>query len=93
METIDLYDALKQMNELSKDKIHFSFSFVTFEKANKSSKGVRKVKKAILTKKSTADVNERKDIMQNYKDLSDDSNKQFYSHLLLTFNNKKVILK
>lgn len=93
METIDLYDALNEMLMLSKENKPFSFSFASFEKKNKTSDGIKFVKNAILRRTSTIKDNERRDIMLNYKEVDTDNYRMFYSILLLTFNNKKVILK
>lgn len=92
MDTINLYDAIAKMREMTDKKEKFSFAFMSCDTHKQESSGVIEVRNALLTKQSKVSQNKNADIMLNYFDHDQNATRHFYQPLLMVFNGKKVIL-
>ena len=88
--TIDIFDAIAQMRELSKLKKSFSFSFMSYYRSKQTTEGIVIVEKGVLRASTHKDNNENADFMMNYKNLLTGKPKQFYQLTLMTFNGMEV---
>lgn len=86
----EIYQALKQMRLLSDQNVPFAFSFVTCNKSNGTSKGVRKVTRAKLRRGFSKDKSKKSVSLIGYVDLDTGANKWFYLPLLISFNNQQL---
>ena len=91
-ETIGAHQALKIMRNLSKAGVPFSIEFEGFSTKRNRATGYRKVEKALLRKSFRKEQSDQHDVLINYIDCSDDSNKTFRLPQLYRFNGKKVVL-
>lgn len=89
---LKIYDALKLMRNYTKAGIPFSIEFEKYSTKRKKAGGYRKVEKAFLRKSFRVNQSAQHDLLINYIDLSDDSNKTFRLIQLYRLNGKKVIL-
>ena len=88
-----MYEAIDQMRELSRQRIPFSFSFMSYSIARRKSEGVVTVRRARLNKQSRKERNQYTDYMLNYTDLSTGETASCWQPLLLTFNDNELELK
>lgn len=83
--TINPYDALKRMRELTQLGIPFSFEFVSYNSSNRTSDGFKKVINAQLRKSYRSDQSDKSNVLIGYVNGNDD-NRWFYLPLLMKFN-------
>ena len=88
-----MYEAIDQMRELSRQRIPFSFSFMSYSIVRRKSEGVVTVRRARLNKQSRKERNQYTDYMLNYTDLSTGETASCWQPLLLTFNDNELELK
>ena len=91
-ETITLYDAIKEMRQLSSADKSFSFSHSTWDQDKQQCNGIRHVNKAILRPAGRNDEIKDADLKLFYKDLDNLENRNCWQPLLMFFNGKKCIL-
>ena len=86
MEKIYIYDAIKEMRELTKDNIPFNITFCTYSISRKKSDGIVIIANATIRKARKG----QSDLLLGL--FCDDSRKakQCYIPLILFFNNKQV---
>ena len=85
-QTIKLQEALKRMRLMSEYNIPFELSYITYSESLRVSKGLKQVPQALLRQGYRNDQSDKADILLAYTDLSDDSPRQCYIPLLMTFN-------
>ncbi len=85
-----LYDAIKEMRRLSREKISFSFSFMSYNSTKGSTHGVVYVKNARLLKRESKRHNRFAEDMEKYMDLDTLQAKRFWQPLLMSFNGEKI---
>lgn len=90
MRTISLYDALKQMGDLTRIGSPFSFEYITYNTSTNSSKGLRRVNNALLRTGYSRDKSDKSEVLVGYTIEPTGSPRWFYLPLLLTFNGMKV---
>jgi len=83
--TIQLNAAIKEMKVLSEQNIPFKFSFTSYSEKRNTSEGVVIVRSAKLNKQPT-------DFMLHYFDNDKQKHKSCHLCLLMTFNNKQIII-
>ena len=83
--TINPYDALKRMRELTQLGIPFSFEFVSYNSSNNTSDGIKRVVNAQLRKSYRSDQSDKSNVLIGYVNGNDD-NRWFYLPLLMKFN-------
>ena len=83
--TINPYDALKRMRELTQLGIPFSFEFVSYNSSNNTSDGIKRVVNAQLRKSYRSDQSDKSNILVGYVN-GNDGNRWFYLPLLMKFN-------
>jgi len=91
-ETIDLWDAIKEMRKLSHEGITFSFSHATYNRDTMVSNGIRHVQSAILRPAARGDEVKNADFKLFYTDVDNNENRNCWQVLVMYFNDKKVIL-
>lgn len=89
---ISLYDAIHEMRKISKNKGHFSFSFMSYSESKQTSDGIKEFSKARLTASDKEEFNVNHDIMLNFIDLETGQQRRCYQPLIMTFNGQKVEL-
>lgn len=92
MSKITVYDALKEMRELSKGGLAFSFSFMSYNRTTQKTHGVVEVRNARLKRRTKEADFTNSEIMEEYIDLDTHEHRRFYQCTLMTFNGKKLIL-
>ncbi|MBR2006369.1 MAG: hypothetical protein IKA01_00120 [Alistipes sp.] len=90
---MDLYEAIRQMRQLSKENIPFSFSFMSYNSAEQHSEGIVSVRRARLQKRESIKHHKNAEIVEAYIDLDTMECKRFYQPLLMMFNGEKISLK
>ncbi len=78
--------AVKQMRERTHAGVPFSFTFLTYNSTQKSTKGYKEVKRAVLRKGYKHSQSNLADILISYTDLDTGEDRQFYMPLLIKFN-------
>lgn len=87
-----LFDAKKQMLELSKANIPFSMSFMSYNSTTQTSDGVTRVRHARLTARPKKEHHSLADIIEGYFNLDTGQPRWFYLPLLMEFNGQKIEL-
>ena len=90
---MDLYEAIEQMREISRQGGEFSFSFMSYSEVTGKSEGIVDVARARLRARPTTKQNRNAEMMEAYTDLITGEARQFYQPLLMIFNHNKVELK
>jgi len=91
-ETIDLYEAIKQMRLLSSQDKSFSFVHSTFNRETNTCDGIRYVKKAHLRPSAKGDDLVNADSKLFYFDDEIGKPRVCWQVLIMFFDDKKVIL-
>lgn len=89
---LKIHEALKIMRNLTKAGIPFSIEFEKYSTKTGVAGGYRKVEKAFLRKSFRVNQSTQHDVLINYIDCSDDTNKTFRLPQLYRLNGQKVIL-
>ena len=92
MNEIHLYEAIKQMRTVDAKDIPFSFAHATLNLERKSTDGIRVVKKARLRPRGKNDNVANKEFKLYYVDLETGEPRNCWQHLIMFFNDQKVIL-
>lgn len=87
-----VWEAIKQMRNISQKGGEFSFSFMSYSQDRNKSEGIKNVSRAVLTASSNVAQNRNHDIMINYFDIDNNENRRCYIPLLMEFNNIKLQL-
>ncbi|MBM6944691.1 hypothetical protein H6B32_05760 [Bacteroides gallinaceum] len=90
---MDVYEAIDRMRELSRLRIPFSFSFMSYSIARRKSEGIVTVCRARLCKQNRKERNRYSSYMLNYIDLDTGKQASCWQPLLLTFNDNELQLK
>lgn len=90
---MDVYEAIDRMRELSRLRIPFSFSFMSYSIARRKSEGIVTVRRARLCKQNRKERNRYSGYMLNYIDLDTGKQASCWQPLLLTFNDNELQLK
>ena len=91
-EEIDLYEAIKQMRQLTSKGEYFSFVHGTYDKSRMISNGFRAVSKAKVRPAAKGDELENADFKLFYMDEDLGEPRNCWQMLILFFNGKKVVL-
>lgn len=90
---MDVYEAIDRMRELSRLRIPFSFSFMSYSIARRKSEGIIYIRRARLCKQNRKERNRYSGYMLNYIDLDTGKQASCWQPLLLTFNDNELQLK
>ncbi len=90
---MDVYEAIDRMRELSRLRIPFSFSFMSYSIARRKSEGIICIRRARLCKQNRKERNRYSSYMLNYIDLDTGKQASCWQPLLLTFNDNELQLK
>jgi hypothetical protein len=93
METIILYEAVKQMRELSAKGQFFSFIHATYNRDTRNSNGIREVKRAKIRPAASDDDIRNSSFKLFYIDDFFHENRVCWQPLIMFFNDKKVVLQ
>jgi hypothetical protein len=93
METIMLFDAVREMRKLTAHNRPFSIVHATLNRQTQQSNGIRAVRKAILRPAAKADDVELSDHKLFYLDMEDNSPRVAWQPLLMYFEGKKIVLE
>jgi hypothetical protein len=91
-ETIDLYEAIRQMRKLSAEGNCFSFVHATYNRETDTSNGIRHVQQAHLRPAAKGDDLVNADLKIFYFDESIQEPRNCWQMLVMYFNDKRVIL-
>lgn len=91
-ETIDLYEAIRQMRKLSQEGKSFSFVHSTLNRDKNTCEGIRYVKSAHLRPSAKGDDLDNADYKIFYFDEEIGSPRICWQMLIMFFDDKKVIL-
>lgn len=92
MDTIDLYEAIKQMRMMSANGRTFSFVHATYNRDRCTCDGIRHVGRASLRSAARGDDLDNADYKLFYLDQDSNSPRICWQMLILEFEGKKVIL-
>ena len=88
-----VFEAIRQMRELSKQEKPFSFSFMSFSKSKQISEGIVNVSRGLLRyRPGMYSRNRYEPFMENYYDVDAQTDRRFWQMLLLSFNGQSVEL-
>ncbi len=87
-----VYQALSEMQELSKKDQPFSFSFMSYSETKQSTQGVCSVRRARLKLTDKREQYLNADALIEYIDLDTLEHRRFYIPALMTFNGQRLIL-
>lgn len=89
---MDVYEAIRQMRELSRRRVPFSFSFMSYSIARRESTGIVTVRHARLARQNRKERNRYADYMLRYTDLDTMQEAACWQPLLLSFNGQELEL-
>ena len=92
VETIDLYEAIRQMRKITQEEGTFSFVHATLNREKGTSDGIRHVEHARLRSAAKGDDLVNADLKIFYFDESIKEPRIAWQMLIMFFNDKKVIL-
>lgn len=87
-----IYDALRQMRQLTKEGKSFAFSFVSFDETRYKTSGIIDVPRARLRKRGSTKYNRNTDMQEEYLNLDTNEPRRFWHCNLLTFNGQKLTI-
>lgn len=88
-----VYEAIKQMRELTKQGRSFSFMFMSYSRERQESHGIVEVRNARLRRRNRKEFTRFAEIMEDYLDLDTNETKRFYHPTLMFFNGQKLTLR
>lgn len=91
-DTIDLYEAIRQMKLFTSRGEQFSFTHATYNRDSDTSDGIRHVARAILRPAAKGDDLAQADYKLFYMDEVIGKPRNCWQMLIMEFNNKKVVL-
>ena len=80
------------MRELSKARIPFNFSFMSYNTTSRASEGIVEVRRARLRSRTMEEHHLHAEIVEEYLNVDTGEPRRFYQHLLMSFNGQKVEL-
>ena len=88
-----VFEAIRQMRELSKQDKSFSFSFMSYSHTKQLSDGIVTVSSALLRRRPADNKHNRYEpLMENYYDTNLGEYRRFWQVLLISFNGQKTEL-
>jgi len=90
--TINIWDAIRQMRELSKQGGSFSITFMSYSRERCKSDGIIEVTNARLRPQDSP-AGEYSDYMLNYVDIDSGEAYHFWQPCLMYFNQQRVTIK
>lgn len=87
---MNLFEAIKQMRELSKRGVPFSFSFMSYNETAQRSDGIVEVHRARLRPRPEKAHHRNAEIIEEYTDIDTGAPRHFYQPLLMSFNGQKI---
>lgn len=87
---MELFEAIKQMRELSRRNVPFSFSFMSYNETVRKSDGIITVRHARLRARAQEKHHKYAEIIEEYLNLDTGEPRHFYQPLLMSFNGQKV---
>lgn len=87
---MNVWDAIKEMREMSGRREPFGFSFMSYNSTAGTSDGVVAVRHARLLERESVKYNRHAESMEKYLDLDTMQVRHFWQPLLMTFNGEKV---
>jgi hypothetical protein len=91
-ETIDLFEAIRQMRKLSSEDTPFSLSHSTYNQPEQTSHGMKHIQNCILRTAAKGDDVVNADEKLFYIDLDNKVNRNCWQPLIMYFNGKKCEL-
>lgn len=88
-----VFQAIARMRELSRQKVPFGFTFMSYSRSRQQTHGIVQVRHARLKPRAKAAAYENAAIIEEYIDLDTGEAKKFYQCTLMTFNGHQLILK
>lgn len=85
-----VYEAIRQMRELTRKKQSFAFSFMSYSRTRGESHGEVEVEHAQLVKNPKSDDEDVQNFMLTYRDQDTGEAKQFWQPLLLSLNHQTI---
>ncbi len=89
---MNLFEAIKQMRELSKAHTPFCFSFMSCNTTARTSEGIVEVRRARLRPRATEAHHRHAGMVEEYVNLDTGEPRHFYQPLLMSFNGQKLEL-
>ena len=84
---MNIYEALNDMRSRSDQNVPFSFTYLSCNTTDKSSKGLKRIENALLRTGFSREVSDKSEILIAYTDLSTNKPGFFYLPLLFKLNN------
>jgi len=78
------------MRQLTAANVPFSFSYCTYNTTNRTSKGIKRVDKALLRTGLSPTISNKSEVLIGYSVQPDNQHRWFYAPLLLEFNGMTV---
>ncbi len=92
LQTIQLFEAIKQMRTISATGGHFSMVFMSYSRSTGKSEGRKIVAKARLRSQETKATNQFSDHTLSFVDVETGLARRFWQYSLMYFNGIKVVL-
>lgn len=87
-----VFEAIREMRELSKKGVPFSFTFASYSMTKNSSDGNIHVEKGILRRRDSDANNQYADCQESYTNLVTGEPRRFWQCCLLVFNGQTLTL-
>lgn len=88
--SIDIWDAIREMRALTGKGKTFSMVFMSYDKGRKMSKGAEIITRAKLRPGTNKEQNRNADYMLNFLDVDKNLPRQMYQICLMEFNGKRI---
>lgn len=88
-----VFEAIKQMRELSKQNVPFSFTFASYSKKRGTSEGNIHVSRGLLRKRGANSHNQYAEYQEDYTNLDTGEPRRFWQCCLLVFNGQTLTIK
>jgi len=90
--TISLWDAIRQMREITETGGTFGFTFMSYDRGRQKSHGIVSISHARLRHATPKDQNQNAHHMINFLDVELNQPKQMYLITLMELNGQRIIV-
>lgn len=87
-----VFEAIKEMRQLSKEGKSFSFSFMSYDRTRQRSSGIVTIQNARLRNRGADKYNQNAEFQEEYLDLDTNEPRRFWQCNLMTFNNQSLTI-
>lgn len=89
---MEIYEAIRQMRQLSKQGQTFSLTFMSYDRTRQRSSGIVHVEQARLRNRGSERHNEHAQLQEEYINVDTNEPRRFWHCCLMMFNGKRVYI-